>query len=96
MMSTENKNVKNEELNNEQKAEVQATEAQSEQQEVDMKEKKKFDWKGLGKKVLIGAGATAGAAVMFGLGYLTGSHSGDDSSQSDAPVDDSVSTESAE
>ena len=91
MMSTENKNVKNEELNNEQKAE-----AQSEQQEVVMKEKKKFDWKGLGKKVLIGAGATAGAAVMFGLGYLTGSHSGDDSSQSDAPVDDSVSTESAE
>ncbi len=94
MMSTENKNVKNEELNNEVKAEVQATETQSEQ-EVVVKEKKKFDLKAFGKKVAIGAGATVAAVGMFGLGFITGKHLSDSSDQSDAPVDDVVSTETA-
>lgn len=94
MMSTENTNVTNEELNNEQ-TEVQAAEAQSVQQEVVMKEKKKFDLKAFGKKVAIGAGATAAAVGMFGLGFITGKHSADGSDQSDAPVDDVVSTETA-
>ena len=93
MLSTENTNVTNEELNNEQ-TEVQVAEAQS-GQEVVMKEKKKFDLKAFGKRVAIGTGAAAGAVGVFVIGYLTGKHSVDGSDQSEAPVDDVVSTETA-
>lgn len=82
MMSTTENNKKNEEVKNEQ-AEMQMQLVENQQQE--QKPEKKFDWKGLGKKILIGAGALGGAAIAFGAGYLTGSHSGN-SDQESAPV----------
>lgn len=85
MMSTENKNTNttNEEVKNEQaEMQMQLVKGQHVQEQ---KPEKKFNWKGLGKKILIGAGALGGAALAFGAGYLTGSHSGN-SDQESAPV----------
>lgn len=82
MMSTEKKNVENEEIKAKQNEQGAAENQQPDEQE-QKPEKKKRDWKGIGKKVLIGAGAVTGAMIAFGAGYLTGSHNGSESDQAD-------------
>ncbi len=71
-MSTENKNTNttNEVANTQAQQEQQAVENQQPVQQ--QEPEKKFDWKGLGKKVLIGVGATAAAVGTFAAGYFTG------------------------
>lgn len=94
MMSTEKKKVENEEVK-EVEQNVQVENQQPAEQE-QKPEKKKIDWKGIGKKVLIGAGAVAGAAVAFGAGYITGSHNSESGSDHADASDVGCSSEQPE
>lgn len=65
-------NKKNE-VNEEETKMNNQVEATNNNQETEVVEvKKKVDWKSVGKKVLIGAGAAAGAVGCFAIGVLTG------------------------
>lgn len=94
MAMTTNTNEKIEN-NTQEVANVQQVENQPAQQE--QTEKKKRDWKKIGKKVLIGAGAAGAAVLAFGAGFLTGknsTNSGSDQNVSaagnDQPTEDST------
>ena len=91
MAMTTNTNEKIEN-NTQEVANVQQVENQPAQEQ--KPEKKKIDWKGLGKKAAIGAGALAAGALAFGSGFLTGSKtSNSDSTQTAVPAGNDQPTE---
>lgn len=51
---------------------IEAATNNQETEVVEVKEKKKINWRGIGRKVLIGAGAAAGAVGVFLAGFGTG------------------------
>lgn len=89
MMNTENKNTTNEAVNTQEQQQMQLVE-NNQPEQPQQPEKKKVNWKGVGKKVLIGAGALVGGVVAFGAGYLTGSHTSKSDSNQDAATSGEV------